>query len=348
MDPTLSDILESQLEWIFVGGKGGVGKTTTSCALATHLAMTPVSDEAAPGGERARKVLLLSTDPAHNLSDAFDQQIGRNPTPIKGMEDTLSAMEIDTKRLEEEDYLPVLQSDQSSPIRETIAPISRLLREAATKFPGMDELVVFVELLKGIDRMGFDVIVFDTAPTGHTLRMLSFPALASDTMTQLTSLPQVQTLISAASAFISSPGTSIQATIDKLMLDVSSIQHRFTDHTKTAFVCVCIPEFLSVYETERLVQELMKGDINCEHVVVNQLVMRPAAEPPCRMCTSRQRIQCKYLTQIDELYEDFHVVKMPLLQTEVRGVPALQRFGHFLMEPYDVEKHGYLDLEGPC
>lgn len=91
----------------------------------------------------------------------------------------------------------------------------------------------------------------------------------------------------------------------------------------------------------------MKYNIACDSIVVNQLVMKPSNEPPCRMCNARQKIQHKYLEQIDDLYEDFHVVKMPLLDNEVRGVQALKQFAQFLIQPYKPDVHGYIELT-PC
>lgn len=376
MEPTLSSILESSLKWVFVGGKGGVGKTTTSCALATLLATTPVSIDEGSGEEeqnrRPRRVLLVSTDPAHNISDAFDQKIGSEPTPIAGLEENLFAMEIDPSRFVHGSFMasttradgngdaPTNTADNTTTTPfSTFALLGSILKDAAATLPGIDELSVFVEILKGVQELAYDIVIFDTAPTGHTLRMLSLPQTLSSTMEKIANVDGISTLFSAATAFLSTASTdgslsqnftpeNLQTTLQTWMSLVSEVQAQFTDQSKTAFVCVCIPEFLSVYETERLVQELMKCNIGCEHLVVNQLVLKPASEPPCRMCRARQKVQGKYLEQIDELYEDFHVVKMPLLSDEVRGVRALSQFAHFLQVPYDVEIHGYVDVEGSC
>ena len=111
------------------------------------------------------------------------------------------------------------------------------------------------------------------------------------------------------------------------------------DPELTTFVCVCIPEFLSLYETERLVQELAKFEIDCRNVVVNQ-VISPSEVGSSRLLAARVRMQAGYLAQFDELYEDFHLVKMPLLDEEVRGVDALRAFSRFLVDPAAAEEAG--------
>lgn len=358
--------MESSLKWIFVGGKGGVGKTTTSCSLATLMASSTVEDPSCDAGKRPRRVLLVSTDPAHNISDAFDQKIKNEPTPIVGMEESLFAMEIDPNHFVHGSFFSMAsKSTQGLPGRDhqesedqtvsTLQKLGKIFEQAASNMPGIDELSVFVEVFQGVELLSFDVVIFDTAPTGHTLRLLSMPQMLTSTVEKISNTEGAKTMLSAAATMVLSAAGGQNADPNSLSSYVSSwidlaerVKGLLTDETKTAFVCVCIPEFLSVFETERLLQELMKCNIACEHVVVNQLVLKPSSEPPCRMCQARHRVQAKYLQQIEKLYEDFHVVKMPLMSNEVRGLKALLQFSRFLSEPYNADIHGYIDLEPLC
>lgn len=127
--------------------------------------------------------------------------------------------------------------------------------------------------------------------------------------------------------------------LDELKSVVDEVNTQFRNPELTTFVCVCIPEFLSLYETERLVQELAKFEIDCRNVVVNQ-VISPSEVGSSRLLAARVRMQAGYLAQFDELYEDFHLVKMPLLDEEVRGVEALTAFSRFLVDPAAAEEAG--------
>jgi arsenite-transporting ATPase len=93
---------------------------------------------------------------------------------------------------------------------------------------------------------------------------------------------------------------------------------------------VCIPEFLSMYETERLIQELFNYRIDSRNIVVNQVLFD---SDDCKMCKSRAAMQKKYIDQIRELFEDFHITLLPLQESEVRGVKDLLRFSDLLVHP---------------
>jgi len=103
-------------------------------------------------------------------------------------------------------------------------------------------------------------------------------------------------------------------------------------------VAVCIPEFLSLYETERLVQELVSYEIDIHNIVINFVVfpgnaslLFSPADDQCKLCASRSKMQRKYITQIFELYDDFHITIVPLQDEEVRGVPKLRGFSQLLL-----------------
>lgn len=365
LDPSLASLMQSTtLRWIFVGGKGGVGKTTTACSLAIELA------------GRRESVLLLSTDPAHNISDALCQKFNNTPTKVNGF-NNLFAMEIDASFNESQEF-KLKQKDDA---------FGKMMEELVSAFPGVDEAMGFAELMQNVQTMPYSVVVFDTAPTGHTLRLLSFPKLLEKGLSKFGSM---QSKFGGLLQMMQSMGGEVREEemamkVTKLQDASSSVRDIFQDPTRCTFVCVCIPEFLSVYETERLIQELCKHGIDSSNIVVNQVlfpedcgeVPSDSGEEQCsvsadleglisklnvlgldpeqkeelcdavrrailkayslekgwEMCQKKRRMQCKYLAQISDLYsDDFHVVAMPMLGDEVRGVDRLQGFAAMLRQ----------------
>ncbi|KNA11995.1 hypothetical protein SOVF_129940 [Spinacia oleracea] len=321
---TLQNILDQDtLKWVFVGGKGGVGKTTCSSILAILLASVRPS------------VLIISTDPAHNLSDAFQQRFTKTPTLVNGFPN-LFAMEVD----------PSVENDDLS----SDGP-DNFVSELANAIPGIDEAMSFAEMLKLVQTMDYSVIVFDTAPTGHTLRLLQFPSTLEKGLSKMMSLKnkfggllsQMTRLFGVEDEF---GEDAILGRLEGMKEVIEQVNQQFRDPDMTTFVCVCIPEFLSLYETERLVQELAKFEIDTHNIIINQVLFDDEVVDS-KLLKARMRMQERYIDQFYMLYEDFHITKLPLMPEEVTGLQALKSFsGHFL-EPYvpKIKKGSVEELE---
>jgi arsenite/tail-anchored protein-transporting ATPase len=317
----------SGVRWILTTGKGGQGKTTLSCSLAVALEKT------------GKKVLVVSTDPAHNLSDAFAQKISgsTSPTKIDGF-NSIYALEVDATDATE-NFLGANDTagDAGSLPGGGILPIETI-RQLVTSIPGIDEAVSFSQISKLVQKMDFDVVLVDMAPTGHALRLLAFPAVAQKALAKFEGLraslgPMLQ-MITGNDPSMAGKVREAEEKLAEARRRIEAFAAMLTDQEHTTFVCISIAEFLSVYETERLVQALVEMDINVRNVVVNQLMDPEEKDVPAAVRV-RSAMQEKYIDQLAELYpaEDYHVVRLPLLPAEVRGVDKLREFGAIACDP---------------
>lgn len=304
MERTLKALIDDKkVRFVFVGGKGGVGKTTTSASLALAMAAD------------REKVLLISTDPAHNLADAFNQQLGSEPTLIH-QTSNLWAMEIDSR-----DTLS--RNDFSASISATPQNAS-FFSDLLSQVPGIDEAIAVMSLIKLSKEKNYDLVVFDTAPTGHTLKLIGYPAIFEKFLEKVLSFKdKLGVLTSLMGKEAEESLNKVADRAAELREDAQSLLSVLKDNELTTFVAVCIPEFLSVYETERLIQELATKDIDVSNIVVNQIVF---PEDECKKCHARYKMQHKYINQITQLYEDFNICMMPMADEEVRGLDRLKKY----------------------
>ena len=333
----LSNIINSPtLKWVFVGGKGGVGKTSVSSSLAVLLA------------QKRSKILIISTDPAHNLSDAFNQKMSFQPTLINGFQN-LYGIEINPKDLKDEDdnlsEMLGINLDEET---------KNIFEDLKNSIPGIDECLAMGLLLQMIDKMDYSMVIFDTAPTGHTLRMLNFPKMLEEATQKFVQLKEKMAPLSGFLGSALGDGfKNMIETFDVFKVQAEKIQKDFTNMEHTSFIAVCIPEFLSMYETERMIQELNKDQIDCRNIVINQVlfVNKENENMQCDMCQARFKMQKKYIKQIRELYGEEHndedddedidmnnnnnkkffISILPLQEEEIRGIELLKNFGKFLI-----------------
>ncbi|ETO26925.1 anion-transporting ATPase [Reticulomyxa filosa] len=217
-----------------------------------------------------------------------------------------------------------------------------LLMELSSSMPGIDEAMSFAELMKQVEKSQYSVIVFDTAPTGHTLRLLSFPTVIEKGLGTFDKLKsKFGGLFQNMAGLLQSGGgagggldmNAMNEKVEEIKRSVDKIKKTFQDDELTTFVAVCIPEFLSLYETERLVQKLAKFGIDTHNIVINQILF-PEKDGKCKRCAAREKMQSVYIKQYYDLYPDFHLVEMPLLSDEVRRIEKLKKFAYLLLHPY--------------
>lgn len=305
---------------IVVNGKGGVGKTTSSSSIAVHYALKFKREGL------SKKVLLISTDPAHSTSDVFDQKFGGEATAVNGLPN-LFVLEVspsaDLNKI-------AAKQTQNDPTLNMLGALTSGLFKGISAMPGIDEMFSFSKILKYLTSPEFDLIVFDTAPTGHTLKLFSLPTTAEAFLETLDNLKS-SSLLSMAAMF-GLPTDEINKSLDNItnsLRDVKQSSKNFSDPSFSTFIAVCIPEFLPLYETERLVQAFARKDIDVGNIIVNNILEDSCDN--CKICNKIRSSQKKYLDQIDILYEDFDVTKVPVIADyEIRGWQSLAKFGNLL------------------
>ena len=293
--------------FIFIGGKGGVGKTTVSAATALWCA------------RMNKKTLIISTDPAHSLGDSFDRIIKHVATPIT---QNLEAIEIDPDKAMEE-YKDKMNQQQK--YNDALSMFSDQL-DVMSSSPGIDEVAAFEKFMEYMTSDEYDVVIFDTAPTGHTLRLLSFPEMMDSWMGKLikttTHLGQMANKLKNIIPFMGSDEEN-QAEMEELNKTKEQIlkaRDVLSDPSRTSFKTVLIPEEMSIIESSRAMDALHKYDMNTDGIIVNKI---QPDNNHCEFCKARREIQEKRLNTIEETFEGQIIARIPLQAHEVRGIDQL-------------------------
>jgi len=289
-------------QFIFFSGKGGVGKTSMACAMAVYHA------------DQGRKTLIVTTDPASNLADVFEQPIGHKITPIEGVPN-LWAMEIDPDKATDE-----YKDRALAPIRALFPPEVIQVMEEQLSGPCTAEVAAFDRFVDFLDVGGegrsFEVVIFDTAPTGHTLRLLELPVDWSR---------HIEQAAGGSGQTCLGPVATIQESKAKYDRAVALMR----DPARTTFVFVLQPEATPIKETKRAMAELSKLGIETHRLIVNGVI--PQKEGHNAFLAERIQMQARYLAQIERELP-LPTQRMPLLEREVRGLDTLIAAGQSLFD----------------
>lgn len=295
-------------QFLFFSGKGGVGKTSMACTTAVRYA------------DEGQRTLIVTTDPASNLADVFEQPIGHQITPIEGVSN-LWAMEIDADKATEE-----YKDRALAPIRAAFPPQMVAVMEEQMSGPCTAEVAAFdrfTDFLDSNGNMQFDVVIFDTAPTGHTLRLIELPAEWSRSIEEAEQ-GSGQTCIGPAAAI-----QDAKLKYERAVATMRSPQ-------QTHFIFVLQPEATSIKETRRAIDELQKLAIHTHELIINGVI--PAVEAANSLFAQRRTMQQTYLTQIERELP-LPARQMVLMEREIKGTQRLREVGKMLFDGANLPAH---------
>ncbi|MBO1531690.1 ArsA family ATPase [Psychrobacter sp. F1192] len=316
---------------IFVGGKGGVGKTTTAAALASHYAAMQ------------KKTLVVSTDPAHSLGDVLNVTLNDEKTAVTPY---LDALELNPDVIVDAHFAQVERTIRGYANPDMMPKIREHLRLSKSA-PGAQEAAMLESmcqhLVTAVDA-GYDHIVFDTAPTGHTLRLLVLPEMMGAWTDGLLAQQRRQAkLRSAATSLdrntddkryegyknkVNNPfakhrpdrweqAVSVLEQRKQLFRETGALLH---DHKQTAIVLVMTADVLPLAETKRTVEQLEESKLNPAAIVVNQLITPVQTDAFWRKRADRQQ---QLMHDIEKSFGSYPIYPIYLQQTDVRGSDAL-------------------------
>ncbi|WP_435358821.1 ArsA family ATPase [Haloarchaeobius sp. DFWS5] len=312
--------------FVCYGGKGGVGKTTLSAATGLALA------------ERGLRTLVVSTDPAHSLGDAFETVVGGEPVELAencwGVEVSPETGQAAYRRVVE----ALVADFRDAGVRIDEETLEELF--AAGLVPGGDEVAALEYVAEYAASDEWDVVVLDTAPTGHTLRLLDLPDVLSSALGAAGEVQgQVRRLVDSARSAMMGPAAFFGRNRDEPDAVVEwrerlhAVSDLLRDPERTEFRPVLLPEAMAISETERLVEQLEAADVPVGPLVVNRVLESDDCD--CARCSTRKALHDERLAEVDRAFPDREVSTLPLLDGEAQGQDALLTLAGRIGETFD-------------
>ncbi|UCG53880.1 MAG: TRC40/GET3/ArsA family transport-energizing ATPase, partial [Dehalococcoidia bacterium] len=298
----------SKARFYFFSGKGGVGKTTMACASAIFLASL------------GKKTLIVTTDPASNLADVFEQKIGNEITAINATIN-LFALELDPDKATEE-----YKERTIAPLRGIVPSESLEVIEEQLNSPCTAEVAAFERFTDFLQDPDFDIVIFDTAPTGHTLRLIQLPVEWSGVIEEAArSGTGGQTCVG--------PAASLAESKNKFDRAIEAMRNP----DETTFIFVLRPEATSIYETNNSITELSKLGIRSQELIVNGIYPQSACDSPFMIRRLSQ--QQRFLRTIKNSFS-LPTTLAELKSDEVKGLEALSEMARTLFnEPISIDNY---------
>ena len=330
---------------LLFGGKGGVGKTTTSAATAVWLA------------DAGLRVLLVSSDPAHSTSDSLNVELDSTPTPVDGVPG-LFGLEMDPES-KISSVLPkmgeMMNGMNGSGGLGGLGGLSMMLEPNAKEemdamrdevkasdmvIPGLDEALAFDELLRHVEDPTWDVIVFDTAPTGHTLRFLSLPELIESWSDKIIRMMRVSGGLRSM-LFGRKESDAMKEELERFRRRVLHVRRVLSNESITSFNLVTIPERMGINETLRAHESLTEYKLPVPNCLVNRLT--PEFDHP--LLAHRRAAELERVEELRTEMPEVNIAIMELLDDEVVGIEALRQvgirlYGEVKTHPSDLGPHG--------
>ncbi|MDW8002692.1 MAG: ArsA family ATPase [Deltaproteobacteria bacterium] len=306
---SLKDLFSGEPNLIMVGGKGGVGKTTCASAIALEAA------------ERNKKVLIISSDPTPSLSDIFETEIGNEEKRI------LTDLELYGLEISSDVILRRWKERFGEEIYEVISSFANVeydFVDYVGTAPGIEEEYMLHFIIELVEGSKYDLVVWDTAPAGHTLRLLKLPHLFLRHMEAATkfymNLYSYFERLKDAIRLKESKRTLLEiiASWEKL---AEKIVYFIRDKQKTRYVIITIPEALGISLTERIIKEFKENGLSVDYVVINNVIK----EADCEFHRSRKAMQEDYIRMLKEKFSYFGFVELPLFAEEVKGLRRIQK-----------------------